>query len=101
MKTGVHRVTSVGNVGEVFLVSEREREDFVTNFPLATNQFYRNKEGEDVNVNLQMNLDKTGLRNKVLKLHIFTHHMKKAQLIHEWNQFVYLIFKALSIELGL
>ena len=100
-KYEVHRVTLVGNVGEVFLVSEREREAFVANFPLATNQFYRNKEGEDVNVNLQMNLDKTGLRNKVLKLHIFTDHMKTTQLIHEWNQFVHLIFKVLSIELGL
>jgi len=39
----------VGNVGEVFLVSEREREAFVASFPLATNQFYRNKEGEEVN----------------------------------------------------
>jgi len=49
IKYGVHRVTFVGNVGEVFLVSEREREAFVTNFQLATNQFYRNKEGEEVN----------------------------------------------------
>jgi hypothetical protein len=29
-------------------VSEREGEAFVANFPLATNQFYRNKEGEEV-----------------------------------------------------
>ena len=49
MKCGVHRVTIVENVGEMFLVSEREREAFVANFPLATNQFYRNKEGEEVN----------------------------------------------------
>ena len=41
--------TFVRNVGEVFLVSEHEREAFVTNFSLAINQFYRNKEGEEVN----------------------------------------------------
>ena len=29
-------------------VSEKEGEAFVANFPLATNQFYRNKEGEEV-----------------------------------------------------
>jgi hypothetical protein len=39
----------VGNVGEAPRVSERDGEDFVANFPLATNEFYRNKEGEEVN----------------------------------------------------
>jgi len=41
-------VTLVGNVGEVPRVSERDSEAFVTNFPLATNEFYKNKEGEEV-----------------------------------------------------
>ena len=49
MKYGVNRVTLVGNVGEVPRVSEREGEAFVANYYLATNQFYRNKEGEEVN----------------------------------------------------
>ena len=48
MKYGVNRVTLVGNVGDEPRVSEREGEAFVANFPLATNQFYRNKEGEEV-----------------------------------------------------
>ena len=48
MKYGVNRVTLVGNVGEVPSVSEGEGEAFVANFPLATNEFYRNKEGEEV-----------------------------------------------------
>ena len=48
MKYGVNRVTLVGNVGEVPRVSEKEGEAFVANFPLATNQFYKNKEGEEV-----------------------------------------------------
>ncbi len=48
MKYGVNRVTLVGNVGEEPRVSEREGEAFVANFPLATNEFYRNKEGEEV-----------------------------------------------------
>ena len=48
MKYGVNRVTLVGNVGEVLRVSEKEGEAFVANFPLATNEFYRNKEGEEV-----------------------------------------------------
>ena len=48
MKYGVNRVTLVGNVGEVPRVTEREGEAFVANFPLATNEFYRNKEGEEV-----------------------------------------------------
>ncbi len=38
----------MGNVGEVPRVSEREGEAFVANFPLATNEFYKNKEGEEV-----------------------------------------------------
>ena len=29
-------------------VSERDGEAFVANFPLATNEFYKNKEGEEV-----------------------------------------------------
>ena len=49
MKYGVSRVTLVGNVSEVPKVSEREGEAFVANFPLATNEFYKNKEGEEVN----------------------------------------------------
>ena len=48
MKYGVNRVTLVGNVGEVPRVSEREGEAFVANFPLATIEHYRNKEGEEV-----------------------------------------------------
>ena len=48
MKYGVNRVTLVGNVGEVPRVSERDGEAFVANFPLATNEFYKNKEGEEV-----------------------------------------------------
>ena len=48
MKYGVNRVTLVGNVGEVPRVSERDGEAFVANFPLATNEFYKNKEGEEI-----------------------------------------------------
>ena len=48
MKYGVNRVTLVGNVGEAPRVSEKEGEAFVANFPLATNEFYRNKEGEEI-----------------------------------------------------
>ncbi len=39
---------TVGNVGEVPRVTERDGEAFVANFPLATNEFYKNKEGEEV-----------------------------------------------------
>jgi len=49
MKYGVNRVTLVGNAGEVPWVTERDGEAFVVNFPLATNEFYKNKEGEEVN----------------------------------------------------
>jgi len=48
MKYGVNRVTLVGNVGELPRVSEREGEAFVANFPLATNEVWRDKEGEEV-----------------------------------------------------
>ena len=41
-------MTLVGNVGEVPRVTERDGEAFVANFPLATNEYYRNKEGEEV-----------------------------------------------------
>ena len=42
-------MTLVGNVGDEPRVSEKEGEAFVANFPLAINEFYRNKEGEEVN----------------------------------------------------
>jgi len=48
MKYGVNRVTLVGNVGEVPRVTERDGEAFVANFPLATNEVWKNKEGEEV-----------------------------------------------------
>jgi single-strand DNA-binding protein len=48
MKYGVNRVTLVGNVGEVPRVSEKEGEAFVANFPLATNDVRKDKEGEEV-----------------------------------------------------
>ena len=48
MKYGVNSVTLVGNVGEIPRVTERDGEAFVANFPLATNEFYKNKEGEEI-----------------------------------------------------
>ena len=48
MKYGVNRVTLVGNVGDEPRVSEKEGEAFVANFPLATNEVWRDKEGEEV-----------------------------------------------------
>ncbi|PID91185.1 MAG: single-stranded DNA-binding protein [Bacteroidetes bacterium] len=48
MKYGVNRVTLVGHVGDDPRVTEKEGEAFVANFPLATNAFYRNKEGEEI-----------------------------------------------------
>jgi single-strand DNA-binding protein len=48
MKYGVNRVTLVGNVGEVPRVTECDGEAFVANFPLATNEVWKNKEGEEV-----------------------------------------------------
>ena len=48
MKYGVNRVTLVGNVGEMPRVSEKDGEAFVANFPLATNEVWRDKEGEEV-----------------------------------------------------
>ena len=48
MKYGVNRVTFVWSVGEVPKVSEREGEAFVANFPLATNEVWKDKEGEEV-----------------------------------------------------
>ena len=38
----------MGNVGEVPRVSEKDGEAFVANFPLATNEVWRDKEGEEV-----------------------------------------------------
>ena len=48
MKYGINKVTLVGNVGEVPRVSEKDGEAFVANFPLATNEYFRDKEGEEV-----------------------------------------------------
>ena len=41
-------MTLVGNVGDEPRVSERKGEAFVANFPLATNEGWRDKEGEEV-----------------------------------------------------
>jgi len=49
MKYGVNIVTLKGNVGDEPRVSEKDEEAFEANIPLATNEFYRNKEGEEVN----------------------------------------------------
>ena len=46
MKYGVNRVTLVGNLGEVPRESEREGEAIVANFPLATYEVCKDKEGE-------------------------------------------------------
>jgi single-strand DNA-binding protein len=48
MKYGVNRVTLVGTVGETPRVSERDGEAFVANFPLATNEVWKDKDGEEV-----------------------------------------------------
>ena len=48
MKYGVNRVTLVGNVGEVPRVTEHDGEAFVANFPLACNEVWKDKEGEEV-----------------------------------------------------
>ena len=48
MKYGVNRVTLERDLGEVPRVSERDGEAFVANFPLATNEFLKNKEGEEI-----------------------------------------------------
>jgi len=50
MKYGVNRVTLVGNVGEVPMVSEQDGEAFVANFPLATNEVWLDKQGEMANI---------------------------------------------------
>ena len=36
-------------MGDEPRISEKDGEAFVANIPLATNEFYRNKEGEEVN----------------------------------------------------
>lgn len=46
MKYGLNRVMLVGNVDEVPKVSEKDGEAFVAIFPLATNEVWRDKEGE-------------------------------------------------------
>ena len=48
MKYGVNRAVLVGYVGELLRETERDGEVFGSNCPLATNEFYRNKEGEEV-----------------------------------------------------
>jgi len=48
MKYGINWVTLVGNVGEVPSVSERDGEAFVANFPMATNEVWQDKEGNDL-----------------------------------------------------
>ena len=48
MSYSINRVTLVGNVGDEPRVSERDGEVFVANFPLATSETWRDKEGEEI-----------------------------------------------------
>lgn len=48
MKYGINRVTLVGTVGDTPRVSERDGEAFVANFPLATTEAWKDKEGAEV-----------------------------------------------------
>jgi len=76
MKYGVNRVTLVGNVGDEPRVSERDGEAFVVYFPLATNDFYKNKEGEEVSKtewHRIVNLSGTQIRSSGLQ--DYTYHM--------------------------
>jgi single-strand DNA-binding protein len=77
MKYGVNRVTLVGNVGEVPRVSERDGEAFVANFPLATNEVYRDKEGEEVR---RTEWHRIVVWNKAA--HIVKQHVKKGDALY-------------------
>lgn len=48
MKYGINRVTLIGHVGDTPRVSERDGKAFVANFPLATTEYWRDKDGEEV-----------------------------------------------------
>ena len=48
MKYGANNRVTLVVVGDEPRVSERDGEAFVANFPLATNEFYKNKEGEEI-----------------------------------------------------
>ena len=47
MKNGINKVTLMGNVGDQPKVSEKNGEPFVASFPLATNETYKDKDGEE------------------------------------------------------
>jgi single-strand DNA-binding protein len=76
MKYGVNRVTLVGNVGEVPKVSEREGEAFVANFPLATNEVWKDKEGEEVRkTEWHQIVNMSGTQIRSSGLHGYSYHM--------------------------
>jgi len=77
MKYGINKVTLVGNVGEAPRVSEKDGEAFVANFPLATNDYVRNKGGEEVQ---QTQWHKVVVWNK--KAEIVKKHVKKGDLLY-------------------
>jgi len=50
MKYGINKVTLVGNVGDLPKVTEKDGEPIVANFPLATSEYYKDKDGEETQV---------------------------------------------------
>jgi len=48
MNYSINRVTLIGNVGETPRVSLRDGEAFVANFPLATSERWKDREGEEI-----------------------------------------------------
>jgi single-strand DNA-binding protein len=50
MKYGINKVTLLGNVGDLPKVTEKNGEPLVANFPLATSEFFKDKNGEETQV---------------------------------------------------
>jgi len=77
LTTGYYNVTLVGNVGDEPRVSEREGEAFVANFPLATNEVWKDKEGEEVR--------KTEWHHSVVNVVTYFYHVVGfSNMRHDW-----------------
>jgi single-strand DNA-binding protein len=48
MKNGINKVTLVGHVGETPRISQFKENGTVANFPIATNEYFTDKEGKEV-----------------------------------------------------
>lgn len=77
MKNGINKVTLVGNVGDIPKFSQFENNGMVAHFPLATNEFFLDKEGKEVKKTEWHKITAWNKQAEILK-----NHLKKGDALY-------------------